>query len=109
MSAKKLTATWSSKWSPSLASALHGGQWTQVKKAKVASWMIDDSRCQLCFKAPGTVEHRFSCDATRELRCSKPIPKEAEMAKVKLNPERFELLRNRGVVVLKSARAYRQA
>ena len=62
---KKLTAMWSSKWSPSLASALNGGQWTQARKAKVATWMIDDSRCQLCFKAVGTVDHRFSCEATR--------------------------------------------
>ena len=86
--AKKMTTAWSNKWAPALASALNGGQWPQVRKAKVASWMIEDSRCQLCFKEIGTISHRFTCVATESMRCKKTVPKEGEMAKLKLNPER---------------------
>ena len=39
---------WESKWSASLASAFNGGQWSQARKAQVASFEAASSLCQLC-------------------------------------------------------------
>ena len=45
--ATKMTTRWNNSWAGDLASAMNGGQWSQTRKAKVASWNITDSRCQL--------------------------------------------------------------
>ena len=97
----KLTTPWLNKWGASLSSAVNGGQWTQTRKAKVAKWAISDVRCQLCFKQPGTTQHRFCCETTAPFRSAEPLPKMAEMAKTKISCERFELIRNRGVGVIR--------
>eukprot|EP00973_Karenia_brevis_P049385 6851115-Karenia_brevis.AAC.1 len=47
---------------PSLMSAVSGGQWPQVRLADAG--LVDDSYCQLCHSAVGTLAHRHQCPAT---------------------------------------------
>ena len=84
-----------------MASAVNGGQWPQVRKAKVGAWNITDERCQLCFEAKGTLQHRFVCKATAANRSAKPIPKEGQLAKTRISCERLELLRTLGVATVR--------
>ena len=55
---------WQPAWRHSLLSAAVNGQWTQARKASVASLGISDSKCQLCHLENGTIEHRFHCTKT---------------------------------------------
>ena len=58
----KETTEWEKDCAPHLLSAAAGGQWPQVKKARVPKWGITDARCQLCYAATGTMEHRYDCN-----------------------------------------------
>ena len=77
----KLATAWNQKWAASLASAVNAGQWTQARKAKIPKWNISDTRCQLCLKEQGTLQHRFKCEATAAHRCQTPIPNERSSAR----------------------------
>ena len=46
-----------------VASLACGSVWT-MHELEDAGYLVDDNRCQLCFKEPGTLEHRFVCEAT---------------------------------------------
>ena len=99
--ATKITTRWNNAWAGHLSSAMNGGQWPQVRKAKVASWKIEDTRCQLCFAEPGTLQHRHRCAATAEDRCTKPPPQDANLAHTRLNDDRLQLLKLSAVGVVK--------
>ena len=93
--AAKTTTRWNNAWAGHLASAMNGGQWPQIRKAKVTSWKIEDTRCQLCFAELGTLQHRHHCAATAEQRCTKPPPRQANLAHTALNEDRLQLLKSR--------------
>ena len=81
-----------------------GGQWPQARKAKVKQWGISDSRCQLCHKETGTIEHRFSCECTKpEGGWHEPAGK-AKEGLDKIGEERKALLRTQGLVCIKIPR-----
>ena len=71
-------------------------------------WEIDDNRCQLCFAALGTAEHRFDCDATRPAEGWSQPPKEARHALEQLGPTRRAILRKTGLAALRLPRATQQ-
>ena len=48
---------------PYLVSAISGGQWTQTRKAKLPG-LTHGTKCQLCFSADGTTQHRHVCSTT---------------------------------------------
>ena len=56
--------SWGPHCRPWLMSAAIVGQWPQVRRAAIWSWVVD-RRCQLCLDAEGTLEHRRNCEATR--------------------------------------------
>ena len=93
--------TWAPSWRGALASAMSGGQWPQARKAAVRSWGIDDSNCQLCHAAVGTLEHRFACSATCPEAGWIPPPPEAAFVRNRLGVERLSTLTNRGMLVLR--------
>ena len=100
-SLRHMTTAWSNGWGASLASAANGGQWTQIRKCAVKAWGITDNRCQLCFAAPGTTQHRRHCTVTAPARSKQPIPKDAKIAAQRISNERLDLLTERGVLALK--------
>ena len=99
--AAKASEHWDPKWKGDLASAICGGQWPQVRKAAVTQWNISDKRCQLCFSATGTLEHRFHCVATLPRAGWPPMPKKAQDALRLCSADRTRILRTRAMLVLR--------
>ena len=89
---------WDPTWRGDLASACSGGQWPQVRRAKVAREEID-LRCQLCKAAIGTLSHRFECTATAPSAGWPGPPREADLARGKMTRERLEVMQNRGLLL----------
>ena len=92
---------WQAKFAGDLGSAVSGGQWSQVKKAGIPAFSVQDKRCQLCFDATGTLAHRFECSKTRPTSGWPEPPKEAAKALLAIGDKRRELLKQRGLLVLR--------
>ncbi len=92
---------WVPKFSSHLASAVNGGQWTQMRKASVEKFGITDGRCQLCLEAPGTAEHRFTCRMTMPKQGWPSPPPAAAKALNTVGSRRREILKHRGLLALR--------
>ena len=92
---------WQPKFKGDLHSALVGGQWSQVRKAAVPEYQIEDKRCQLCLNELGTLQHRFSCSKTRPTEGWPAPPKAAQKALHLLGPRRKEILQHRGLAAIR--------
>ena len=92
--------TWETKWAASLASAMNGGQWPQVRKAQVPSFEASSSLCQLCLKEVGTLQHRACCTVTRPEGGWPKVPKKAELARKKLQEARTRFLDTRALLTI---------
>ena len=97
----RVTEQWNPLWKGDLASAASNGQWTQLRRAQVPAWKIEDKQCQLCHDALGTIEHRFECRTTVPDGGWPCPPKKAELAVRTLSAYRLRLLRTRGILVLR--------
>ena len=84
-----------------LLSAAGDGQWTQARKASVASWDISDSKCQLCHLENGTVEHRFHCAKTLPDGGWPVQPTKANLAVQRISAIRRRHLKHHGMLVLR--------
>jgi len=93
--------TWDSKWAPSLASAMTGGQWPQARKAQVASFKVTSNLCQLCFREVGTLQHRARCSATLPTGGWPQPPQAAALARRNLSVARERLLETRGLLTVR--------
>ena len=100
-SAGPVADMWMKKMRGGLASALSGGQWSQTRKASVPAFGITDSQCQLCHTAPGTLEHRFRCEATRPSQGWPDTPPLARKALGTIGAKRREVLKDRGLLVIR--------
>ena len=100
-SGSRISQEWDPKWKGHLASACCGGQWPQARKAQVPQWDIEDVRCQLCFSATGTLEHRLRCPATTPAAGWPAPPRKASKMLCKLSEVRLRLLNTRGMLVLR--------
>ena len=93
------------QWQPNmrsdLASAISGGQWPQTRRASVPRWEISDLRCQLCLDAPGTLQHRHECTCTMPPGGWPPHPPKAALALGQIGQVRADLLRTRGLLVMR--------
>ena len=85
-----------------LASGIAGGQWPQVRRASVPHWETDP-RCQLCFGADGTLEHRRSCPATLPAEGWCDPPAAQRLLIDRLDGDRVRLLRTRALLVMRVA------
>ena len=83
-----------------MVSAVCGGQWCQARRAAVPEW-TDDSRCQLCLGAVGTLAHRHACPATVPAGGWPGPGDSAHAAIASLDAARQELLATRGVAALR--------
>ena len=92
------TEEWSPRWKGELGSAICGGQWPQVRKAAVPKWNIQDSSCQLCVSATGTLDHRFQCPTTRPSGGWPAPPPVAQSFLNGISDRRRQLLRTRGLL-----------
>ena len=92
---------WSPCWRGDLASAMSGGQWPQARKAAVPSWGINDAIRQLCHAAMGTLDHRFACSMSRPEGGWKVPPQEALLARNRIGAELLQILKHRGLLVLR--------
>ncbi len=99
--AGKVSELWQAKFAGDLASAISGGQWSQQKKASIEAFQVDDSRCQLCLESVGTLPHRFDCIKTRPTSGWPAPPKEAIKAIEAIGHRRREILKLRGLMVLR--------
>jgi hypothetical protein len=93
--------TWDGKWAALLTSAMNGGQWTQARKAQVASFETSSNLCQLCFKEVGTLQHRGQCIATRPEGGWPRPPKEARLARSRLSEARERHLDTRALFTVR--------
>ena len=91
---------WKPEFKQSLRSAIVNGQWSQARIASVPGW-ADDTRCQLCMEAAGTLAHRHVCRATRPPSGWPAPPPAASKFRRKFDDRRKELLCTRGLLVLK--------
>ena len=95
---------WSRKFRGDLASAISGGQWAQTSKAGVPQWNIQDTQCQLCKQAAGTLPHRFECAATRPTEGWPRPPASAHKAYDVMDDARRRILQTRGLLALRVPR-----
>ena len=100
---KVLRAKDSPEWGPehkaSLKSVICNRQWPQQRLCKAG--LVQDNRCQLCFGAVGTLEHRFECPSTMPDGGWPKTPDLSSMAFRALSDRRKEILRNRGLLVIR--------
>ena len=97
----KDTPEWERKHAPYLLSAARGGQRTQTRRAAVKKWGVTDSRCQLCFGAPGTVEHRRTYQFCKSTGGWSDIPEKAKLAANRIGTRRLRILRDTGMLAIK--------
>jgi len=95
----KLVPEYEAVHRPWLRSAIVGGQWPQVRIAKMAHEEID-VRCQLCFGSTGTLQHRFRCPAVMPQDGWPAAPANVDRFISKLSQPRRLALQNRGVLAL---------
>ena len=86
---------------PAPALCCSGGQWPQTRKARVPKWNISDTRCQLCYEANGTLEHRYDCRFVKPTAGWSKLPEKAKLAAGRVGPERLRMLRTTGFLALK--------
>ncbi len=91
---------WQPEFCGDLRSVISGGQWPQARLASVKTW-TDDNRCQLCLAATGTLAHRLVCPAICPAPGWQPPPPQGLKVLRKLDGPRCELLRTRGLLVVK--------
>ena len=89
----KDTGEWERDCAPHLLAAVAGGQWPQIKKAHVPKWGITDTRCQLCYDAVGTTEHRYKCKFVKPALGWSMVPDKARLAAGRIGNERLRLLK----------------
>ena len=77
---------WQTKFTWDFVPAICGGQRTHARKAAVRD--IEDSRCQLCLQATGTLAHRHVCPATAPPEGWPPIAPKASLVLGKVSEER---------------------
>ena len=94
---------WGAHCRPWLASAIAGGQWPQARKATVRGWGLD-SRCQLCFSAPGTLQHRRVCPATTPVGGWGDTSTQVKASLARLGGDRTAKLRSCGLLALRVPR-----
>ena len=95
------TPEWNRSHAPSLLSATTGGQWTQARRAAVPKFGITDNRCQLCFDAVGTADHRWTCRHIRPQSGWSAPSSGAEKVAERLGHRRMKLLDTHGILVLR--------
>lgn len=93
--------SWDPKWASMLNSAMNNGQWTQARKAQVASFEAGTNLCQLCLKEVGTLEHRYCCEATKPPGGWPSPPKAAKLMRSKLGEARRRTLHTRGLLAVR--------
>ncbi len=96
----KVFEAWNPAAKPYLLSAASGGQWPQARLASIRKG-VDDSRCQLCFSAVGTLDHRFQCPATCPSGGWQAPPAECQAFLATLSEDRARLLRTRGLLAVR--------
>ena len=106
----RITSTvpqWSTKCRSQLLSAATGGQWPQVRVAKIPH-ATTDNRCQLCFSQTGTLQHRRNCPVTRPAEGWPPPPLPCSTLVSGLGARRHDLLLTRGLLALSIPRPPQQ-
>ncbi|CAK0861050.1 unnamed protein product, partial [Prorocentrum cordatum] len=99
---------WSAPCRSMLLSAATGGQWPQVRLARLRHADVVDLACQLCGEAPGTLLHR-RCRAASLPPEGWPEPPSACSDLLSALPEaRATLLRARGLLTLRPPRPVAQ-
>ena len=97
----KDTPEWEKEHAPALLSVISGGQWPQTRKATVRKWEITYKRCQLCFEADGTYEHRYHCKTTMPRGGWSTMTDKAALAAGRIGGQRMRILRATGLPALK--------
>ena len=90
---------WSHKWNAPLQSAICGGQWPQIRRAKLRNFELDDTRCQLCFNAQGTLQHRLECEKVVPSGGWQAMPTVARHANSRISGSRLLALSTRGLLI----------
>jgi len=95
----KLVPGFEAQHRPWLRSAIVGGQWPQVRVAKLSQEEVDVC-CQLCFGADGTLQHRFRCPAVVPQNGWPAAPRNVDRFLSTLSRPRRMALQNRGLLAL---------
>jgi len=98
----KFADGWCKDFRGHLRSAACGGQWPQVRVAKLYEEEVD-TRCQLCFTGPGALAHRAACPATRPEGGWPTPPADVKELLNRLDEPRRLLVATRGLFALRLA------
>ena len=97
------------EWSPAmrsmLLSAATGGQWPQVRIARIRGQpALVDIRCQLCKEVAGTLLHRRSCPVLLPTAGWSPLPAICVDLANEMSEERRSTLQTRGLYAVRLSR-----
>lgn len=91
---------WTAQCSGYLTSAISGGQWPQVRKAKLPKFEGSD-KCQLCHAEVGTLQHRHNCPVIKPSDGWTPLDEAAHDFVSRLSEGRRTTLATRGLMTVK--------
>ena len=85
---------WTAKCRGYLTSAINGGQWPQIMKAKLPTF-VGTPLCQLCHMSDGTLAHRHCCAVTKPTDGWTPLGEQADDFIRTLSEQRAATLKTR--------------
>ena len=98
----KIMTEWDISCRPILSSTICNGQWPQERLFNTGRGWTDDNRCQLCYEAVGSLDHRTKCKKTTPTNGWPTRPESTNKFWNQLTTSAKHILKTRGLAVVRA-------